>query len=198
MEPMTIWPRRMDMMNQRRIHALGVAGLLCAALAGCGTAAAAAAAPAAPSAPPAAGCASVNQVTTVTVLRTALVTVPLNGGQRTVTQRNATRVRALFRDFCAAVNHPDIPHALMGCPIDFGIFYAGTFRDGQRVLATFSYSVSGCPRLSVTAAGKTHTTYLLGRAAAAAPHLKADFAAVLGQKQSQVYGSGQTHVNHPA
>jgi hypothetical protein len=201
MERMTVWPRRMGMMKQRRFRALQATGLLCVALAGCGTAAATAAPnPAgAPSAPPEVGCASVNQATTVTVLRTALVAEPLNGGQRTVTQRNATLVRALFRDFCAAVDHPYAAHPPLFCPIDFGIFYTGTFYDGQRALATFSYAISGCPRLSVTATGKTQGTFLLGRAAAAAPHLKADLAAVLGQTQSQVYGpSGQTHINQPA
>ena len=192
MERMTFWARPIGMMKQHRIRALGAAGLLCAALAGCGTAAAtAAAAPAAPGAPPGppeVGCASVDQATTVTVRRTLLVVEPINGGQRTITQRNATLVRALFRDFCAAVNHPYAEHALLSCPINFGTYYTGTFRDGQRVLATFTYGISGCPRISVTAAGKTHGTLLLGRAAAAAPHLKADFAAVLGQTQAQVYG----------
>jgi hypothetical protein len=191
MERMASWARPTGMKNYHRIRALGAAGLLCAALAGCGTAAAAAApaAPEAQSVPLEVGCASVNQATTVTVLRTLLIAEPLNGGRRTVTQRNATLVRALFRDFCAAVNHPDGTHALLACPINLGVFYTGTFRDGQRVLATFTYAISGCPHVSVTAAGKTISTLLLGRAAAAAPHVKADFAAVLGQKQSQVYGS---------
>jgi hypothetical protein len=198
MEPMTSSARPSGMTNGRRILGLAATGLLCVTLAGCGTAAATAAA-GAPSAPPEVGCASVNQATTVTVLRTALVAEPLNGGRRTVTQRNATLVRALFRDFCAAVNHSYAAQPPLLCPIDFGIFYTGTFYDGPRVLATFSYSISGCPRLSVTAAGKTQGTFLLGRAAAAASHLKADLAAVLGQTQSQVYGSsGPTHINQPA
>jgi len=194
MERMTVRARHIGMMKQHRIFVLGAAGLLCAALAGCGTAAAtaaAAAAPAAsgaPSAPPEVGCASVNEATTVTVLRTLLVAEPLSGGRRTVTQRNATLVRALFRDFCAAVSHPYTPHPLLACPIDFGTYYTGTFRDRQQVLATFIYAIGGCPRLSVTAAGKTRGTFVLGTAAAAAPHLKADFAAVLGQTQAQVYG----------
>jgi hypothetical protein len=192
MERMTTGVRPTGMKNYHRIRAVGAAGLLCAALAGCGTAAAtAAAATAAPevaSAPLEVGCASVNQATTVTVVRTLLIAEPSNGGRRTVTQRNATLVRALFRDFCAAVNHPYAEHHLLACPINFGVYYTGTFRDRQRVLATFTYAISGCPRISVTAAGKTRGTLLLGRAAAAAPHIKADFAAVLGQKQSQVYG----------
>jgi hypothetical protein len=190
MERITVWPRHIAMMKQRRIRALGAAGLLCAALAGCGTAASAAAqAPAqTPTAPPEVGCASVNQATTVTVVRTLLVTIPLNESRPTVTQHNVTRVRALFRDLCAAVNHPYTSHSLLLCPADFGISYLGTFHDGQRLLATFTYDIGGCPRVSVTAAGKTQSTLLLGRAAAAAPHLRADFAAVLGESQSQVYG----------
>jgi len=40
--------------------------------------------------------------------------------------------------------------------------------------------------VSLTAAGKTRATILLGQAAAAAPHLKADLAAVLGVPEPQV------------
>jgi len=200
MEPMTVEPRPMATMKRRKGHALQAAGLLCAALVGCGTAAAVAA-PAragAPTASPEVGCASVNQATTVTVQRTALVVEPPVGGRRTVTQRKATLVRALFRDFCAAVDHPDVSRPRLSCPIDFGIIYTGTFHDGQRVLATFTYAIDGCPWVRVTVAGKTQGTFLLGTAAAAAPHLKADFAAVLGQPQSQIYGPlGQAQVSHP-
>ena len=189
MERMTVGPRRM-VMKRRKSHALPAAGLLCAALVGCGTAAAVAAAPAragATSGPAEVGCASVNQATTVTVQRTALVAEPPSVGKRTITQRKATLVRALFRDFCAAVDHPDVARPALSCPIEFGTFYTGTFYDGQRVLATFTYAINGCPSLKITAAGKTHSTVLLGRAAAAAPHLKSDFAAVLGQPQSKIY-----------
>ena len=107
---------------------------------------------------------------------------------RTYTQRHATLVRALFGDFCAAITHADV-HQVIRCPVDFGVSYVGTFHDGQRVLATFTYSVSGCPRVALTAAGKTRGTLLIGKAAAAAPHLKADFAAVLELPESRVYGS---------
>jgi hypothetical protein len=72
------------------------------------------------------------------------------------------------------------------CPADFGISYFGTFYGSQRTLATFVYDTSGCPRLSLTASGKTRSTLLIGKAAAAAPHLKADLAAVLGVPVWQV------------
>ena len=98
-------------------------------------------------------------------------------------------MRALFGDFCAAIAHADVPQPPIDCPADFGISYTGTFYDGQRTLATFVYGLGGCPRLQLTASGQTRGTFLIGKAAAAAPHLKADMAAVLGLPESQVYGS---------
>jgi len=194
MEPMTARARRTGMVNQRRIPGLVIAGLLCAALAGCGTAVAATAPaqgagdPLAKATAPQVGCASVNQATTVTVTRHMLFAEPgSNAGTRTVTQRKAALVRALFGDFCAVVSHPEPRQPLHACPADFGLSYTGTFYDRQRVLATFAYDVTGCPQVTVTAAGKSRGTLLLGTAAAAAPHLKADLAAVLGVPQSQVY-----------
>jgi hypothetical protein len=175
-----------------RIRGLAAAGLLCAALAGCGTAAAASAQgagdPLSTAAPPV-GCASADQATTVSVTRHMLVAEPLDAHGRTVTQRNTRLVRALFGDFCAAIAHAEVRQPAYMCPADFGISYTGTFYDGPRVLATFVYAVSGCPRISLTAAGRTRGTLLLGTAAAVAPHLKADLAAVLGEPESQVYGS---------
>jgi len=131
----------------------------------------------------------VNQATWAIVTRHVLVREPVNGGTRTYTQRHATRVRALFGDFCAALAHADVPQAPIDCPADFGTSYTGTFYDGQRTLATFIYNVTGCPRLQLTASGRTRATFLLGKAAAAAPHLKADMAAVVGLPESQVYGA---------
>jgi hypothetical protein len=207
MEPVRSLVRPRAMMNLRRIRGLGAAGLLgagllCTGLAGCGTAVASS--PPATATPPAsgaggaalataatpqAGCASVSQATSVTVARHALVTEPVNGGTRTYTQRHATTVQALFGDFCAALAHADIPPPPIDCPADFGVSYAGAFYDGQRTLATFVYTPTGCQRVSVTARGKTRGTFLIGKAAAAAPHLKADMAAVLGLSESQVYGT---------
>jgi hypothetical protein len=191
MERMTARARRTGMMNQRRIRGLATAGLMCAALAGCGTAMATTtpSGAGARTVAPEVGCHSVNQATSVTVLRLLLVSEPINSRTRMVKQRNARLVRALFGDFCAAVSHPPIRQPIPFCPIDLGTSYTGTFYDGQRVLATFLYHVSGCPRVSITAAGKTKSVLLLGSAAAAAPHLKADMAAVLGVSVKQVYGA---------
>ena len=191
MERITSCVRPRGMINQRPIRGLATAGLLCAALAGCGTAAAATAAgamaqPAMPTAAPEVGCASVSQATKVIVERHQLVRQPLNISVPTVTQSNVALVRAVFGDFCAAVNHPVIRSPFHMCPADFGISYSGTFYGGHRVLATFVYEASGCARVSISAAGKTKATLLLGSAAAAAPHLKADLAAVLGVRESQV------------
>lgn len=184
MQPMTSRARPGGMINRRRIRGLAAAVLLCAALAGCGTAAAAASPPAA--AAPEAGCASVNQATSATVTRHLMVTEPVNGGARTYTQHNAKKVRALFGDFCAALVHAGTPQPGFACAARSGNSYTGTFYDGKRALATFSYSLRGCPRLSLTAAGKTRVTFVIGKAAAAAPHLKSDLAAVLGVPVSQV------------
>ena len=68
----------------------------------------------------------------------------------------------------------------MRCPADLGISYAGTFYDGSRTLATFVYGASGCQTASLTAAGKTKATMMVGSASAAAPKLQADLAKVLG------------------
>jgi len=183
------------MINRSRIHRLGTAGLLCAGLlcaglAGCGTALAT-------EATSQVGCASVSQATSATVTRHLLVREPVNNGARTYTQRRATKVRALFGDFCAALAHADVPQAPIDCPADFGTSYTGTFYDGQRTLATFVYVVGGCPRLQLTASGHTRGTFLIGKAAAAAPHLKADMAAVLGLPQSQVYGPPGSQILGP-
>jgi hypothetical protein len=187
MEPMTARARRTGMTKQRRIRGLATAALLCAALAGCGAAAAATASPQgagdqpAKAMAPQVGCAGINQAASVTVQRHLI-----NQSSRTFTQRKATLVRALFGDFCAALSHPEIRQPMHACPADFGLSYTGTFYDGHRVVATFAYDPAGCPRVSITAAGRTRATLLLGTAAAAAPHLRADLAAVLGVPESQV------------
>jgi len=54
------------------------------------------------------------------------------------------------------------------------------------------YNVGGCGRLQLTASGQTRDTFLMGKAAAAAPHLRADMAAVLGLPESQVYRAPQS------
>jgi hypothetical protein len=205
MERMTSVLRRRGMTNLSRIGGLAAAGLLCAVLAGCGTAVATSTADSAPLATtPAAsgaggaalataaatetGCAGVSQATSVVIARHLLVAQPVNAGTRLYAQRHASLVRALLGEFCAALDHPDVPQTPLHCPIDIGTTYTGTFYAGQRVLATFVYVPTGCQRLSLSASGKTRATFMIGTAAAAAPHLKADLAAVLGLPESQVDG----------
>ena len=125
------------------------------------------------------GCASVDQATAVSVTRLNRLVVPAEGGTLMVTNLKPAQVRALFRDFCNAVTHPDVPPAVMRCPADFGTDYIGVFYDGNRVLARYTYDATGCRRLSVIVGSITQSTMLAGRAASAAPHLVADFAAVL-------------------
>jgi hypothetical protein len=119
---------------------------------------------------------------------------PVRSGALTVTQRKPALVQALFRDFCNAVSHPDMTKGIVHCPAAFGTDYTGTFYDGTRALATFVYGASGCQSVSVTADGKQRSTMLAGPAAAAAPRLQADMAAVLGVPKYMV-SPPQTSVN---
>jgi hypothetical protein len=195
MERMTRWVRQTRMMDQRPLRGrpgfLGIlaimgTGLLFAAVSGCGSvvasdsASAPAAAAATTTAAPQVGCASVNQATAVSIRHLPHLMTPVNTKpQPSTTYRQAAQVRALFGQLCAAVTHP-APNQLMHCPADIGTEYLGTFYDGSRVLATFSYAASGCERVSVTAAGKTLSTMVYGRAAAAAPHLATDLDVIVG------------------
>ena len=194
--------RPMGMMQQRHVPGLtGIlgAGLLCAALAGCGSVVASgtAAAPAAPAATaaspavtaaasPAAGCAAVNQATKVVVRRVLSVSLPVGDPTFVVTQRNPATVQALLRDLCAAVTHPSTTHGVTHCPADFGTDYVGAFYDGSRAIGSFIYAASGCRGVTLVTSGQSRYTLVTGTAAAAAPHLTADLATVLGVPQSQL------------
>src|SRR6476646_1669797 len=183
MERMTRGMRQSSMMSPRQVRGTVLAVLLCSALAGCGSVAASAPAgagatssaaatsaaqaassgPSSPSSPatwPAAaaatGCAGADQATSVTVHRILHLVEPTRVGALSKTQHNATLVRALFRQLCAAVSHPSAAKgAMLHCPADFGIAYLGTFYDGSRTLAKFTYGASGCETVSLTADGKT-------------------------------------------
>jgi hypothetical protein len=195
MERMAWRVRQTRMMDQRPLRGragllglLGIlgTGLLFAAVSGCGSvvasdsASAPAAAAATATAAPQVGCASVNQATAVSIRHLLHLMVPVDTKpQASTTYRQTAQVRALFGQLCAAVTHP-APNRLMHCPADIGTEYLGTFYDGSRVLATFSYAASGCERVSVTAAGKTLSTMVYGRAAAAAPHLATDLDVIVG------------------
>jgi len=188
MERMTRRVRQSCVMAQRPVCGLcglcGLlgAGLLCAALAGCGSVVASSGAAAAPaSGAPAVGCASVSQATAVNIRRsmTHLMAPVGTNPVSTSTYRHPAQVRALFGQLCAAVTHP-APPEVMHCPADIGSEFIGTFYDGSRVLATFTYAASGCERVSVSADGKTLATQVYGRAAAAAPDLATDLDVIVG------------------
>ncbi len=223
MERMARRVRRTGMMDQRSLRGragfLGVlgilgTGLLFAAVSGCGSVVASdsASAPAAGAAGAGAdatatassqvGCASVNQATAVSIRRMMHLMVPVGTNPLTsTTYRQAAQVQALFGQLCAAVTHP-APAQMMHCPADIGTEFNGTFYDGSRVLATFNYAASGCERVSVTAAGKTLTTMVYGRAAAAAPHLATDLDVIVGAPKPGVMqpqgGVNPGGVNKPA
>ena len=199
MELMQRGARPSSMMSPRQVRGPVLAVLLCSALAGCASAASSAAAggtAASPAAvassvsasPPAAavGCASVNQATSVTVHRTMHLVEPTRMDALSMTQHNAALVRALFGQLCSAVGHAATAKGTIHCPADFGISYTGTFYDGSRTLAKFVYGASGCQTVSITVGGKTQSTLMFGSAAAAAPQLRADMAAVLGVPMSML------------
>ncbi len=121
-----------------------------------------------------------NQATSVTVYRVMHLVEPMRAAALTRTQHNVALVRALFGQLCAAVSHPAAKSGVLHCPADFGVTYTGTFYDGSQPLARFRYGASGCQSASLTAGGQTRTTMVIGPAAAAAPKLRADLAAVLG------------------
>jgi hypothetical protein len=189
MERMTRRVRQTRMMDPRPLRGLAGllgflgTGLLFTALAGCGSVVAssgAAAAPAATTTAAQVGCASVNQATAVSIRRSMRLMAPVGTNPiSSTTYHQTAQVRALFGQLCAAVTHP-APTQMMHCPADIGTDYVGTFYDGSRVLATFTYAASGCERVSVTAAGKTLSTMVYGRAAAAAPHLATDLDVIIG------------------
>ena len=105
---------------------------------------------------------------------------PTRAGALIKTEHNTALVRALFGQFCAAVDHAGTPQGgVVHCPADFGISYSGTFYDGTRPLARFVYGASGCQTVSITAGGRTRTAMVFGAASAAAPKLRTDMAAVL-------------------
>jgi hypothetical protein len=161
---------------------LGTA-LVFAGLAGCGSEVASSGAAGGPLATSTTsrqvGCAAVNQATAVSIRRELRPEQPAGTNPVGTTDHEAAQVRALFGQLCAAVTHP-ARTMLMHCPVDMGTEFFGTFYDGSRVLATFTFAAMGCERVSVTAAGKTLATMVYGPAAAAAPHLATDLAAVLG------------------
>jgi hypothetical protein len=126
----------------------------------------------------------------VTVHRTMFAAGPAHAAVKVTTQRKAALVRALFSDFCKVTAHPYVPSKPIECPASFGVAYTGTFYDGSRELATFSYGAGGCQTVHLTARGKTKFQVIRGTVANAA-HLEADMAAVLGLVESQLSNPAQ-------
>jgi hypothetical protein len=187
------------MMHSSQIRGLAVAGMLTVAVAGCGTEVVGATSgtgttgTTTSASSTTTGCSSVNLATKVTIIRAMHLIEPAHIAALADTQTNPSEVRALFRDFCAVVTHPDTSSKTLFCPNDIGLAYGGTFYDGGRVLATYTYAVSGCQVVTVNASGKHQSAVVRGTAAAAAPNLETDLAKVLGMPKTAVmqpYGTG--------
>lgn len=198
-------PGRPNAMKHSRVAAM--MGVLVVALAGCGSQLASGAATGSSSggAQTASntgpvGCASMNDATKVTVLRAMHLVEPTRMGDLATTQTDPAKVRALFRDLCAVITHPDHYTGRMACPDEVGLSYSGTFYDGTRKLAAFTFAASGCEIVSVTSASngaKPQMAMVIGTAAAAAPNLHIDLDHVLGLPDTEVFHP-QTHVNQGA
>jgi hypothetical protein len=196
--------RQRGMMSSRHVRGIVVSGLLCAAVAACGTQAATASsgvqAASSTSSAPAVGCAALDQATSVDVHRTQHLIEPAKTNTLIKAQTNKALVRALLSDYCKIAAHPYAPTTPVNCPMAFGVAYSGTFYDGHRVLATFTDSASGCQSITLTVAGKVKHSLVMGPAATLAPHLDSDLAAVLGLPESSVFnpvkgGGPVTNVN---
>lgn len=178
----------------RDVRGLMTAGMLTAALAGCGTYVAGASQQAGSGSTTgnstATGCASVNDATKVTVIRAMHLAEPTRAVALEVTQTKPAVVRALFHDFCQVVTHKDTSGAAHSCPMQIGLSYGGTFYDGDRKLASYTYAASGCEVVTVTSAvkgAKPQAAVVMGSAAAAAPRLHADMDKTLGLSDAEVF-----------
>ena len=95
-----------------------------------------------------------SQATSVTVHRVLHLVEPTRVGSLSKTQRDATLVRALYSQLCAAITHPATVKGTVHCPANLGISYSGTFYDGSQALARFVYGATGCQTVSLTADGQ--------------------------------------------
>jgi hypothetical protein len=212
MELTTDHMRPIRMMYSRAVRGLIAAAALTAALAGCGTTVASSgtdsrtsqttspmtSSSAITTSTTAGACASAAEATKVTVLRAMHLVEPTRIGSLEVTQTNPRIVRALFADFCQVIAHKDNPVGAVSCPNDIGLSYGGTFYDGSRPLANYTYAASGCEVVTVTGASKSarsESSMVFGKAADAAPTLHADMARALGMAQAQVFHPNSVHVN---
>jgi hypothetical protein len=195
MERMATVPRPIHMMYTRHIRGLVAAGLLTAAVAGCGTTVAGANTSSGStgksgttdSSSTAVGCATASLATKVTFLRTMHLVEPTRLGALNQTQTDPRLVRALFGDFCNAVAHPSGSSGVMECPMDIGLSYSGTFYVGDRVVAKYTYNVSGCQQVILIAGGKTQSVIVAGATAKAVPSLEPDMAKALGKSVPQTF-----------
>jgi hypothetical protein len=140
----------------------------------------------------AAACDGTGLATKVTALRAIHLVQPARIPALKQTNTNPAVVRALFRDLCAIVAHQDRAVRAYHCPMDVGVGYAGAFYDGARVLASYTFSITGCQRVTLTAGrdGPTQSAVVAGTAAAAAPSLEPDFANVVGTPARLIFYPG--------
>jgi hypothetical protein len=209
MERRTSVTRPIRMMYIRQIQGLVAAGLLTAAVAACGTTVAGAGTSTGGTgstgstgntgstvSSTAVGCASASVATKVTFLRTMHLVEPTRLGALNQTQTDPGLVRALFSDFCKAVANPSGSSGVMECPMDIGLSYSGTFYVGDRVVAKYTYNVSGCQQVTLIASGKTQSVIVAGVTAKAVPNLEPDMAKALGKSIPQTFNPLGTTKNH--
>ena len=165
-----------------------VAALACAALTGCGSAAATTDArigrPPAAQAPTAGNvCAHISDVDRLTIGR--VNSFPQNPERFTfpaqVAVTSAGQSQAVAGELCAL---PAMPAGTFGCPADLGIYYRLVFTGGGRKLAPVTVDATGCE--TVKGAGPVRWTALspdfwsvLGTAAGIGPADQATFAGTL-------------------
>ena len=143
------------------------------------------------------GCAATGDATKVTTLRAMHLVEPTRLPSEKKSDTNPAQVQALFRDLCNVVHHPPRGRQLYECPMDIGLAYSGTFYAGSRVLASYTYEVSGCQRVTVTNGphGKLLQSIVEGTAAKSAPALELDLAKVVGLPVSELFHPLTTQVN---
>jgi hypothetical protein len=135
------------------------------------------------------GCGNVARPSVVQVRRTVRLATSMRG-ILLATERRAAVVRRLYYDVCVIAGHPAHlpPNAAISCPADFGLTYRGVFGTGNRTLAIFTYSASGCNGLELDVGPNQAGSLIWDKAALAAQlSLDAGLATVFGVQADTIH-----------